>query len=47
MEVKGAPPEDLMEKATRKKNFFLADNSPIIAANSRGKVRYPGSRNLQ
>jgi serine/threonine protein kinase len=46
MEVKGLPPAELLERATRKKMFFEGD-SPKIVPNSRGKKRMPGTRKLE
>ena len=45
MEVRGAPPKEILEISTRKQLFFDGD-SPKIFANSRGKKRMPGTRNL-
>ncbi|CAG9335412.1 DYRK4_2 [Blepharisma stoltei] len=46
MEVKGLPPEELMEQATRK-NLFFEEMNPKIVPNSRGKKRFPGTRTLE
>ncbi|CAG9330865.1 unnamed protein product [Blepharisma stoltei] len=46
MEVKGVPPDSILERSTRKALFFEEDNTPKIAPNSRGKKRFPGTRNL-
>ena len=46
MEVIGLPPRSLIAKATRRKVFFDDDYNPIIKANSRGKIRKPGSKPL-
>mmetsp|Transcript_18475 Transcript_18475/g.18461 ORF Transcript_18475/g.18461 Transcript_18475/m.18461 type:complete len:136 (+) Transcript_18475:770-1177(+) len=46
MEIKGIPPDSLLERATRKSLFFEEDGTPKIVANSRGKKRFPGSRTL-
>jgi len=46
MEVMGAPAPYIVEQGSRKKNFFDANNSPKIFANSKGKKRRPGSLSL-
>ena len=46
MEVKGVPPRSVLARATRRKVFFDEDYRPIIVANSKGKMRVPGSKNL-
>eukprot|EP00899_Mesostigma_viride_P024180 jgi/Mesvir1/4947/Mv04570-RA.2 len=46
MEIQGKPPMHLVEAASRKKMFFDADDNPRIVANSRGKKRRPGSKDL-
>lgn len=46
MEVKGVPPRSVLARASRRKVFFDDDYQPIIAPNSRGKIRVPGSKNL-
>ncbi|OMJ85296.1 hypothetical protein SteCoe_13388 [Stentor coeruleus] len=46
MEVLGLPPEYLLDKGTRVKLFF-DDNKPKIVQNSKGKKRYPGTKNLR
>ena len=46
MEVKGIPPEEILDISTRKKLFF--DGSyPKVIQNSRGKKRLPGTRKLE
>ena len=45
MELKGVPPEEILEISTRKKIFFDGNN-PKIAQNSRGKKRIPGTKRL-
>ena len=48
MEVLDVPPDEVLEQSTRKRLFFEEeDNEPILVANSRGKVRVPGTRPLQ
>ncbi|ORX83332.1 kinase-like protein [Anaeromyces robustus] len=46
MEVMGAPAPYIVEKGSRKNNFFEANNTPKIFANSKGKKRRPGSLSL-
>lgn len=46
MEVKGVPPRSVLARATRRKVFFDDDYQPILTANSRGKIRMPGTKNL-
>ena len=46
METLGAPPPKLVEAATRRKVFFEADGAPKAGANSRGKRRRVGARDL-
>jgi serine/threonine protein kinase len=45
MEVKGLPPEDILENSSRRKLFFDG-LTPKIYTNSRGKKRLPKTRNL-
>ena len=45
MEVKGIPPQEVLMQSTRRSNFFDG-SKPKVVANSRGKKRYPGTRNL-
>lgn len=47
MEVRGAPPDEVLEQSTRKKLFFEDDNEPRTVENSRGKIRIPGSKNIR
>jgi len=47
MEVKGVPPRSVLARATRRKVFFDEDYRPIIVANSKGKMRVPGAKNLR
>jgi dual specificity tyrosine-phosphorylation-regulated kinase 2/3/4 len=47
MEIKGIPPEYILEMSSRKKLFFDFENQPIIAANSRGKKRRPLTKTLK
>lgn len=46
MEFLGVPPKSLVDRAPRKRHFFDNFNSPKLAANSRGKVRRPSTRDL-
>lgn len=46
MEFLGVPPKSLVERGTRKKNFFETNGSPRLPPNSRGKVRRPSSKDL-
>ena len=45
MEVKGIPPQEVLMQSTRRSNFFDG-GKPKVVPNSRGKKRYPGTRNL-
>eukprot|EP00347_Sterkiella_histriomuscorum_P012560 403368100 len=47
MEVKGAPPRSMIVMASRRKIFFDDDYSPLVTANSKGKVRKPNSKSLE
>ena len=46
MEVLGPPPASLLEKATRKEQFFEGDGSPRITPNKAGLRRFPATRDL-
>ena len=46
MEICGLPSEKVMMQATRRKLFFDDELSPILKANSRGKVRRPYTKSL-
>lgn len=46
MEMLGEPPLDVLKKSSRAHLFFDPDGNPIIKANSRGKKRYPGTKNM-
>ena len=46
-EVLGLPNEDLLSLSTRKKIFFDSRGEIRITPNSRGKLRYPGTRTIQ
>jgi dual specificity tyrosine-phosphorylation-regulated kinase 2/3/4 len=47
IEVKGPPPNDLIESSARKKSFFNDDLTPKIVTNSRGRKRIPSTRDLK
>jgi len=47
MEICAAPPEAILETATRIKMFFDSNKNPRLVPNSRGKVRRPGSKDMQ
>ena len=47
MEVLGLPSVSILAKSSRRKVFFDSQNKPRIVPNSRGKLRYPGTRLLQ
>jgi serine/threonine protein kinase len=47
MEVLGLPSLGLLERSTRKKLFFDSEGNPKLVPNSRGKVRYPGRKDLK
>jgi hypothetical protein len=42
----GAPPRALVEEASRRKMFFDSAGAPRIVANSRGKKRRPGAKDM-
>ena len=46
MEILDVPPDNVLETATRKEYFFNEDNSPILKPTSRGKIRYPNTREM-
>ena len=46
MEILGLPPAALMERATRKGQFFEADGSVRMTANKAGQRRFPASKDL-
>jgi len=46
MEVMGLPPRHLVDGASRRRQFFDSAGQPRIVANSRGKRRRPGTRDL-
>jgi dual specificity tyrosine-phosphorylation-regulated kinase 2/3/4 len=46
MEVLGVPPSHVLQDATRRDKFFDEFGNPKLKANSRGRIRHPGSRDL-
>jgi dual specificity tyrosine-phosphorylation-regulated kinase 2/3/4 len=46
MEALGLPPRALLEPAARRKQFFDSAGAPRLVANSRGKRRRPGTKDL-
>ena len=46
MEVNGIPPRSVLARSSRRKVFFDEDYQPILTANSRGRTRIPGAKNL-
>lgn len=46
MEIKGVPPVSVIEKGSRSKHFFHANNKPRSVPNSRNKTRVPNSKKL-
>ena len=46
MEIMDVPPEEVLEMSTRKEYFFHKDSSPILKPSSKGKTRYPNTRDL-
>lgn len=47
MEVKGIPPYQLLQQATRSKLFFESNGSPKMTPNSRGKKRQPSTKDMR
>ena len=47
MEIKGVPPDQILDISTRRKIFFDSNYEPILQRNSRGKVRYPNTKTLK
>ena len=47
MELRGLPPVEILLQASKKKVFFDSSGNPRMIPNSKGKIRYPGSRNIQ
>ena len=45
-EVIGLPPRGMVDAASRRKMFFDSAGNPRIVANSRGKKRRPGAKNI-
>lgn len=46
MEICGIPPKEVLMLSSRRQLFFESDGSPIIVANSRGKERFPNTKQL-
>ena len=46
MEVLGVPPVEVLNKSTKRKIFFDSSNNPRMLPNSKGKIRYPGTKPL-
>ncbi|GLH10192.1 Dual specificity tyrosine-phosphorylation-regulated kinase 2 [Gryllus bimaculatus] len=46
MEVLGAPPEDVIMNASRRRLFFDSKGNPRCITNSKGRKRKPGSKDL-
>ena len=47
MELRGLPPKELIEMATKRKVFFDSSGYPRTIPNSKGKIRHPGSKTIQ
>jgi dual specificity tyrosine-phosphorylation-regulated kinase 2/3/4 len=47
MEIYGVPPKDVLQISSRKHLFFQNKQDPILQPNSRGKIRYPSTKNLE
>ena len=47
MEVNGIPPMDLLKRSQRNHIFFDKEMSPYLIKGENGKVRIPGSRNIE
>jgi dual specificity tyrosine-phosphorylation-regulated kinase 2/3/4 len=47
VEVLGLPPHSLLEESSRKSVFYDSNGKIRIVPNSRGKIRYPGSRSFE
>ena len=47
METRGLPPIEILMQASKKKVFFDSSGNPRMIPNSKGKIRYPGSRSIQ
>lgn len=46
MEVCDVPPPDVLAMSTRKNLFFNEQDEPVLAPNSRGKIRQPNTKTL-
>lgn len=47
MEVLGVPPQRMVDRSPRKKNFFEPSGAPKLTPNSHNRVRKPSSKDLQ
>lgn len=47
MEILDVPPSTLLMQGARSHLFFERDGTPIITPNSRGKRRYPCTKDIQ
>jgi len=47
MEIKGIPPDSLLDRASRTKVFFTEKRKPILKPNSSGTIRTPNARTLE
>lgn len=46
MEILGVPPPRMVDRSPRKKDFFEANGSPKIFANSRNRIRKPATKDI-
>ena len=46
MEVKGLPPDEVLEQGKRSHIFFNKESEPILKRNSSGRIRQPGTKKL-
>lgn len=46
MEYLGVPPRALVDRGSRKKNFFDGNGTPKLPTNTRGKIRRPSTKDL-
>ncbi|KNC48904.1 CMGC/DYRK/DYRK2 protein kinase [Thecamonas trahens ATCC 50062] len=46
-EILGVPPRSLLQASERRKHFFDSNFHPRIVPNSRGRKRYPGTKDLR
>ena len=47
MEIKGSPPQSMIEASPKKKLLFDEKGNPTVFINSMGKKRIPNTRKLQ